>query len=93
MELEGQQADAVDPDREQVAEEQSDDEQRRHAQAQRDVALAQRDPARQRPQRKPDAEHVVHGADQEHVVVEQRKGDQRQHRPAPEELAMEHERS
>jgi hypothetical protein len=91
--FEGQQADPVDPDREQVAEEQADDEQARHHEPQREVALAQGDPARQRPQRQPDAEHVVHGADQEHVVVEQRKGDERQHRPAAEQRPVERHRA
>ena len=51
------------------------------------------DPRRQRPQRKPDAEHVVHRADEEDVVVEQRERDQRQHRPVAVKLAIERERA
>src|SRR4029434_9224753 len=45
-------------------------------------------PRRQRPQRKPDAEQVVHRADEKDGIVQERKGDQRQHRPVAVELAV-----
>ena len=72
QQLERQHADAVDAERRQVAEEQQHDARGRQRKAHRPGALAQRDPAGQRPQRDADAEDVVHQADEKNVIVEQR---------------------
>ena len=57
------------------------------------VALAQIDPGRQRPQRQADAEQEIGQPDQEDVVIEQREGEQRKHRPAAEQRAVERQGS
>ena len=93
MRFDRQQADAVDAERRQVAEEQREREHRRHAEAQRPVPLAQGDPAGHRPQRQADAENVVGQADQEDVIVQERRRDQRERRPAAEQRAVERQRA
>ena len=93
QQLVGQQADAVDAERRQVAEEQSDREDRRYREPQRPRPLPQPDPHRHRPQRQADPEHVVHQADQEDVVVQQRQRDERQDRPAPDQRPVERQRA
>ena len=74
-----------------MAEEQCDHEDRRDHEPQRHRAFAQPYPCGQRPQRQPDRGHVIHRADQEDLIVEQRRGDQRQHRPAAKQLTIERE--
>src|SRR6266508_5415948 len=76
-----------------MTEEQRQYEQRRYRKTQGQRALAQRHPSRERPQREPDAEQIIHRADEEDVVVEQRERDQRQHGPMAIELTMERERA
>jgi hypothetical protein len=77
QQLERQDADAVNAERRQVAEEQRDDKAGRDEQPKRPDPFAQRYPRRQRPQRKADAEQIIHQPDKKDVVVEQRNGDQR----------------
>ena len=89
QQLERQQADAVNAERREMAEEQTTTQAVDSANAERPGALAQRDPAGQRPQRDADAEDVIHQADEKDVIVEQRKGEQRQHRPAADQRAVE----
>ena len=66
----------------------ADDANRRQREARGPGALAQGDPAGQRPQRDADAENVVHQPDQEDVIVEQRNGEQREHRPAADQCPV-----
>ena len=80
--LEREHADAVNAERREMAEEQRRDASRRQREARGPGALAQGDPAGQRPQRDADAEKVVHQSDQEDVIIDQRNGEQREHRPA-----------
>ena len=87
--LEREHADAVNAERREMAEEQREDASRRQREARGPGALAQRDPAGQRPQRDADAENVVHQSDQEDVIVEQRNGEQREHRPAADQRPVE----
>ena len=80
--LEREHADAVNAERREMAEEQRQNASRRKRETRRPGALAQGDPAGQRPQRDADAENVVHQSDEKDVIVEQRNGEQREHRPA-----------
>ncbi len=84
-ELEGQDADAVDARRHQVAEEQHHDEQGGDAIAPRPGLVPQHHPGGQGEQGQADAEIIVHHPDEQHLVVEQRKDQQRNRRPAPEQ--------
>ncbi len=93
MQFERQQAEAVGAEHKQVTEKQGSNEQRRYGQSQPQIAFAQGDPRHQRPQRKPDAADVVHGADEKDVIIEQRKRRQRKHRPTAVELPIERERA
>ncbi len=76
-----------------MAEEERDDGQRRRNEPPWPRALAQRDPDRQRPERQPDAEHIVHHADEQHFVVDDDPGNDRHHRPAAEQRAVERKRA
>ena len=91
VQLEREQADTVEAGREQMAEEERNDEQGRDREPYTQFAFAERDPGDHRPQRKTDAEHVVHDADEEDAVVEKRNRDERQDGPAPEQDAMQRE--
>jgi hypothetical protein len=93
VKLDGQQTEAVKADCEQVAEEESCNKSRRCREAQRQRSFAQRHPAGERPEREPDAEHIIQHADLEDAVVEKENGDERQRRPASEQRAMERERA
>ena len=91
--LEGGDPQSINPDREQVTEEQRQHEQQRDREPDDEMVLAQPDPGSHGPEREAHPENVVHGSDEEHVVVKQWKRDQRQDRPASKQLAVERERS
>ena len=93
IQLECEQADPVHADREQVTQVKRDGEQGGHRIACRPGPLTQGDPGGRAPQGKTDAEEVVQDADQEDVVVQQGKREQRQHRPAPEQRAVQRKRA
>ena len=93
MGFEGEQAKPIEPDGEQMTEEQGDNEQRRCHEPPRPRALAQRNPDRERPECKPDSEYVVHQADQQHLVVDDDGRGERHHRPASEQRAAQRKRA
>ena len=93
IQLEGQQADAVDPRSEQVAEEQRHHEHGGDHEAPRPRPVAQEGPGGEGEQRQPDAEIIIHHPDEEDGVVEQRKGHQRQRRPHAEQRPVKRQRS
>ena len=74
-----------------MAEEEYDNAKRRQQKAERPHPVAGRDPAGQGPYGHADPEKVVHQSDEKDIVVEQGNGEQRQHRPAADQRAVEHQ--
>src|SRR5690606_21559972 len=93
VQLDGEQAEAIQSDREQVTEKERGDEGGRRRKAQRQRAFAQRHPSGERPEGEADAEYVIQDADLEDAVIEKQDGNERQRRPASEQHAMEYERA
>ena len=90
QQFERQDADAVNAERREMAEEQHDDARRRQRHARRPHAFAQGDPAGQRPERDADAEDVVHQADEKDEIIQQAEStNSGSSRPAADQRAVE----